>query len=108
MEIVEAKTTSLTANPHQAKVSKLHDSKRAQVSGSQGAAPERGNQAAISDFLSPDGGFFQERGFMTIAPITNVRIFGSLHSIRSRRGQAPFEAIYSCRGSYGARFGEGT
>jgi len=31
---------------------------------------------------------------MSIAPNTNVRMFGSLHTIRRRRGQAPFEEMY--------------
>lgn len=31
MEVVEAKTADLTANPHQVKASKLHDSEHAQV-----------------------------------------------------------------------------
>lgn len=31
---------------------------------------------------------------MSIAPNTNVRMFGSLHTIRRWRGQAPFEKMY--------------
>lgn len=31
---------------------------------------------------------------MSIAPNTKVRMFGSLHTIRRRRGQAPFEEMH--------------